>query len=124
MKRRPLGWWDDAAPARTHTRRSANQRTKILAIVAQLQAHPQHRIISEVSHRVLNLASAQSEMGQEAFAKDLEKRLTKALHLIGEGDWPREFFPVPALTVSASADALTTNPQPAADAAAFNQKAK
>ena len=67
--KRPLG----------HTRRCANQREKILGLLAQLRAHPEYPAIAEFTHRVLNFAAAESLMGQEAFSKQLQKQLSSAL---------------------------------------------
>lgn len=127
---RPLGWWDTGRASAQPTKRFHNSRGKILALLtavnppARAAVNPPARV-AEMVHRLLNLAGDMSQRGDEYGAKQIEKRITRALEAVRcdgpsapvhhylEGDLSGE--------ISASAEAV--NPSTAgADAPASQPK--
>ena len=70
------------------TRRCANQRKKIIALMTQTLEHVDPnsaKKIREFVHQILNLAADKSALGAEPIAKHLEKMLTRALKCLAAG---------------------------------------
>jgi hypothetical protein len=82
--KRPLGWWDEARPMRTHTRRCSNRREKIIALLTTLQDHPEYAKIRDFTHQVLSLSADKSASGFEEVSKRLDNELTSALNKLAK----------------------------------------